>query len=79
MGVGRHGRGRGRGKKRKGKIEWGKEISGVWGEDEEVEEREEEKVKRRRDLKKGDEIGFHWDPYNCVFNFCVLKRAMPEN
>ncbi|KAH1254058.1 hypothetical protein AAZX31_04G142800 [Glycine max] len=34
---------------------------------------------RRRDLKKGDEIGFHWDPYNCVFNFCVLKRAMPEN
>jgi len=34
---------------------------------------------RRRDLKKGDEIGFHWDPYNCIFNFCVLKRAMPDN
>ncbi|XP_028234231.1 B3 domain-containing protein At2g33720-like [Glycine soja] len=34
---------------------------------------------RRRDLRKGDEIGFHWDPYNCVFNFCVLKQAMPEN
>ncbi|KAL1337936.1 hypothetical protein HN51_032615 [Arachis hypogaea] len=30
---------------------------------------------RRRDLKKGDEIGFHWDPYNCAFNFCVLTRA----
>lgn len=30
---------------------------------------------RRRDLKKGDEIGFHWDPYNCAFNFCVLARA----
>ncbi|KAJ1428129.1 DNA-binding barrel domain superfamily [Sesbania bispinosa] len=34
---------------------------------------------RRRELKKGDEIGFHWDPYNCAFNFCVLKRAMPLN
>lgn len=34
---------------------------------------------RRRDLKKGDEIGFHWDPYNCIFNFCVLKRAIPDN
>lgn len=32
---------------------------------------------RRRELKKGDEIGFYWDPYNSVFNFCVLKRAMP--
>ncbi|MED6194101.1 hypothetical protein PIB30_025348 [Stylosanthes scabra] len=30
---------------------------------------------RRRELKKGDEIGFHWDPYNCAFNFCVLTRA----
>ncbi|XP_020233143.1 B3 domain-containing protein At2g33720 [Cajanus cajan] len=34
---------------------------------------------RRRDLKKGDEIGFHWDPYNYVFNFCVLKRVISEN
>ncbi|XP_061353424.1 B3 domain-containing protein At2g33720-like [Gastrolobium bilobum] len=34
---------------------------------------------RRRELKKGDEIGFHWDPYNCTFNFCVLKRAIPAN
>ncbi|KAK7304212.1 hypothetical protein RJT34_15335 [Clitoria ternatea] len=34
---------------------------------------------RRRDLRKGDEIGFHWDPYNCAFNFCVLKRTMPDN
>ncbi|XP_054820246.1 B3 domain-containing protein At2g33720-like [Prosopis cineraria] len=30
---------------------------------------------RRRELKKGDEIGFQWDPYNSFFNFCVLKRA----
>jgi hypothetical protein len=30
---------------------------------------------RRRDLKKGDEIGFQWDPFNRAFNFCVLKRA----
>lgn len=30
---------------------------------------------RRRELKKGDEIGFQWDPYNSLFNFCVLKRA----
>ncbi|KAK4257286.1 hypothetical protein QN277_006894 [Acacia crassicarpa] len=30
---------------------------------------------RRRELKKGDEIGFHWDPYNSLFNFCVLQRA----
>lgn len=30
---------------------------------------------RRRELKKGDEIGFHWDPFNSLFNFCVLKRA----
>nr|BAO96245.1 E1 protein [Lotus japonicus] len=30
---------------------------------------------RRRELKKGDEIGFYWDPYNCAFNFCVLKLA----
>ncbi|KAK7327656.1 hypothetical protein VNO77_21741 [Canavalia gladiata] len=34
---------------------------------------------KRRDLKKGDEIGFHWDPYNYTFNFCVLKRAMLDN
>ncbi|XP_050885361.1 B3 domain-containing protein At2g33720-like [Lathyrus oleraceus] len=32
---------------------------------------------RRRLLKKGDEIGFQWDPFNRTFNFCVLKRAMP--
>lgn len=31
---------------------------------------------RRRELKKGDEIGFQWDPYNSLFNFCVLKRAL---
>ncbi|XP_061348791.1 B3 domain-containing protein At2g33720-like [Gastrolobium bilobum] len=31
---------------------------------------------RRRELMKGDEIGFQWDPYNCIFNFCILKRAM---
>ncbi|XP_028780559.1 B3 domain-containing protein At2g33720-like [Neltuma alba] len=30
---------------------------------------------RRRELKKGDEIGFYWDPYTSLFNFCVLKRA----
>ncbi|KAK7270726.1 hypothetical protein RJT34_26099 [Clitoria ternatea] len=34
---------------------------------------------RRRDLKKGDEIGFHWDPYNHAFNFSVLQRAMLKN
>ncbi|KAJ1432381.1 DNA-binding barrel domain superfamily [Sesbania bispinosa] len=27
----------------------------------------------RRALKKGDEIGLHWDPYNNLFNFSVLK------
>lgn len=27
----------------------------------------------RRDLKKGDEIGFHWDQYNNRFNFTVFK------
>lgn len=32
---------------------------------------------RRRELKKGDEIGFQWDPFNRAFNFCVLKRAIP--
>lgn len=32
---------------------------------------------RRRELKKGDEIGFQWDPFKRTFNFCVLKRAMP--
>ncbi|XP_004488399.1 B3 domain-containing protein At2g33720-like [Cicer arietinum] len=31
---------------------------------------------RRRELKKGDEIGFQWDPFNRAFNFCVLKRTM---
>ncbi|KAJ7979690.1 B3 domain-containing protein [Quillaja saponaria] len=30
---------------------------------------------KRRELKKGDEIGFYWDSYNCKFNFSVLKRA----
>ncbi|XP_054804731.1 B3 domain-containing protein At2g33720-like [Prosopis cineraria] len=30
---------------------------------------------RRRELRKGDEIGFYWDPYSSLFNFCVLKRA----
>ncbi|KAJ1432374.1 DNA-binding barrel domain superfamily [Sesbania bispinosa] len=27
----------------------------------------------RRALKKGDEIGLHWDPYNNHFNFSILK------
>ncbi|KAJ7943271.1 B3 domain-containing protein [Quillaja saponaria] len=31
---------------------------------------------KRRELKKGDEIGLHWDPYHHRFNFSVLKRAM---
>lgn len=31
---------------------------------------------RRRELKKGDEVGFQWNPYNYAFNFCVLKRAI---
>ena len=30
---------------------------------------------KRRDLKVGDEIGFHWDPYKRRFDFSVLKRA----
>ena len=30
---------------------------------------------KRRDLKVGDEIGFHWDPYRKRFDFSVLKRA----
>lgn len=30
---------------------------------------------RRRDLKKGDEIGLQWDPYNFCLNFSVLKRS----
>ncbi|XP_028759239.1 B3 domain-containing protein At2g33720-like [Neltuma alba] len=29
---------------------------------------------KRRNLKKGDEIGLQWDPYNFCFNFSVLKR-----
>ncbi|XP_027336987.1 putative B3 domain-containing protein At1g78640 [Abrus precatorius] len=28
---------------------------------------------KRRGLKKGDEIGFYWDPYNSHFNFSVLR------
>ncbi|KAI4347784.1 hypothetical protein L6164_008566 [Bauhinia variegata] len=31
---------------------------------------------KRRELKKGDKIGFYWDPYYCSFKFFVLKRAM---
>ncbi|AES60116.1 putative DNA-binding pseudobarrel domain-containing protein [Medicago truncatula] len=31
---------------------------------------------RRRGLKKGDEIGFHWDPYMKHFNFSVLFRTI---
>ncbi|XP_004497768.1 B3 domain-containing protein At2g33720-like [Cicer arietinum] len=27
----------------------------------------------RRDLKRGDEIGLHWDPYKKHFNFCVFQ------
>lgn len=30
---------------------------------------------RRRDLKKGDVIGLHWDSYGHCFNFSVLKRT----
>ena len=30
---------------------------------------------KRRDLKRGDEIGFHWDPYKRQFDFSVIKRA----
>ncbi|KAK7290015.1 hypothetical protein RIF29_04120 [Crotalaria pallida] len=29
---------------------------------------------RRRELKKGDEIGLQWDSYRHCFNFSVLKR-----
>ncbi|XP_027336989.1 putative B3 domain-containing protein At1g78640 [Abrus precatorius] len=28
---------------------------------------------KRRGLKKGDELGFYWDPYNSHFNFSVLR------
>ncbi|XP_004498069.1 putative B3 domain-containing protein At1g78640 [Cicer arietinum] len=31
---------------------------------------------RRRGLKEGDEIGFHWDPYNEHFDFSVLFRTI---
>ncbi|CAJ2673568.1 E1 protein [Trifolium pratense] len=31
---------------------------------------------RRRGLKKGDEIGFHWDPYMKHFDFSVLFRTI---
>ncbi|KAI9122520.1 hypothetical protein K1719_006360 [Acacia pycnantha] len=30
---------------------------------------------KRRNLKKGDEIGLQWDPYKFYFNFSVLKRS----
>ncbi|KAF7842955.1 B3 domain-containing protein [Senna tora] len=30
---------------------------------------------KRRGLKKGDQIGLHWDSCNNCFNFSVLKRA----
>ncbi|KAI9078627.1 hypothetical protein K1719_039376 [Acacia pycnantha] len=30
---------------------------------------------KRRNLKKGDEIGLQWDPYKFCFNFSVLKRS----
>ncbi|XP_028778109.1 B3 domain-containing protein At2g33720-like [Neltuma alba] len=30
---------------------------------------------KRRNLKKGDEIGLQWDPYNFCFNFSVLRRS----
>lgn len=30
---------------------------------------------RRRDLKNGDEIGFHWDPYKKHFDFSILVRT----
>ncbi|KAF7842953.1 B3 domain-containing protein [Senna tora] len=30
---------------------------------------------KRRGLKKGDEIGLHWDSYNNCFNFSLLKPA----
>ncbi|KAI4347781.1 hypothetical protein L6164_008563 [Bauhinia variegata] len=31
---------------------------------------------KRRELKRGDKIGFYWDPYYSVFNFSVIERAM---
>ncbi|XP_054778064.1 B3 domain-containing protein At2g33720-like [Prosopis cineraria] len=31
---------------------------------------------KRRALKKGDEIGLQWDPYNFCFNFSILKRVL---
>ncbi|XP_028755812.1 B3 domain-containing protein At2g33720-like [Neltuma alba] len=31
---------------------------------------------KRRNLKKGDEIGFQWDKFNRRFNFSVLHRAL---
>ncbi|XP_015959831.1 B3 domain-containing protein At2g33720-like [Arachis duranensis] len=30
---------------------------------------------RRRELKKGDVVGLHWDSYRQCFNFSVLKHA----
>lgn len=30
---------------------------------------------KRRNLKRGDEIGLQWDPYNFCFNFSILKRS----
>ncbi|XP_061368689.1 B3 domain-containing protein At2g33720-like [Gastrolobium bilobum] len=30
---------------------------------------------KRRELKKGDEIGFQWDSYKHCFNFSVLNRT----
>ncbi|KAI4347780.1 hypothetical protein L6164_008562 [Bauhinia variegata] len=30
---------------------------------------------KRRELKRGDKIGFYRDPYYSIFNFSVLERA----
>jgi hypothetical protein len=33
---------------------------------------------KRRELKKGDEIGLYWDPNNSRFSFSILKRALRD-
>ncbi|XP_054778187.1 B3 domain-containing protein At2g33720-like [Prosopis cineraria] len=42
-------------------------LIGKWNED----------FLKRRNLKKGDEIGLQWDKFNHRFNISVLHRAMP--
>jgi hypothetical protein len=37
-------------------------------------ERWKEDFAKRRELKKGDEIGLYWDPGNSRFNFSLLRQ-----